>query len=72
MISKSVRRKKNFKKFKRDLEQVVIKGTRTDGLQYVMEIDDSPSVLLITCCRSLVTLLRVIVQRVTKSVATWK
>ena len=39
-----VKKKRAFKKFKRDLEQVVIKRRSTDGLQYVMEVDNSPSV----------------------------
>ena len=50
-----IKKKRTFKKFKRDLEQVVIKGRSTDGLQYVMEVNNSPSVLLCTCCRTLVT-----------------
>ena len=32
-------RKKNFKRFKHDLEQVVIKGKCTNGLQYILETD---------------------------------
>ena len=32
------------KKFKRDLEQVVIKGRSTGGLQFVMEVNTGPSV----------------------------
>ena len=36
--------KRTFKKFKRDLEQIVIKGRSADSLQYVMEVDNSPSV----------------------------
>ena len=38
-----IKKKRTFKNFKRDLEQVVIKGRSTDGLQYVMEVDNSPS-----------------------------
>ena len=39
-----LKKKRTFKRFKRDLEQVVIKGRSTDGLQYVMGVDNSPSV----------------------------
>ena len=39
-----IKEKRTFKKFKHDLEQVVIKGRSTDGLQYVMEVNNSPSV----------------------------
>ena len=38
---KSVRKKKNFKKFKHGIAQVVVEGKNTDDLQYVMEIDDN-------------------------------
>ena len=34
-------RKKNFKRFKHDLAQVVIEGKLTDDLQYVMGTDDN-------------------------------
>ena len=39
-----IKKKMTFKKFKRDLELVVIKGRSTDGLQYIMEVDNSLSV----------------------------
>ena len=39
-----IKKKRTFKKFKRDLKQVVIKGRSTNGLQFVMEVDNSPSV----------------------------
>ena len=39
-----IKKKRTFKNFKCDLEQVVIKGRSTDGHQYVMEVDNSPSV----------------------------
>ena len=35
----SIRKRKNFKRFKRDLDQVVVHGKNTDDLQYVRETD---------------------------------
>ena len=40
-LGKSVRKKKNFKRFKHDIARVVVEGRNTDDLQYVMEIDDN-------------------------------
>ena len=37
----SIRKRKNFKRFRQDLHQVVIEGKRTDDLQYVMEMGDN-------------------------------
>ena len=41
-----IKKKRTFEKFKHDLKQVVIKGRSTDGLQYVIEVDNSPSVFV--------------------------
>ena len=35
----AVRKKKSFKRFRHDLEQVVIRGKCTSGLQYILETD---------------------------------
>ena len=35
----TIRKKKNFKEFRRDLEQVVVKGRNTDDVQYMKEAD---------------------------------
>ena len=35
----SIRKKKNFKRFKHDLQQVVLQGKNTDDVQYVLETD---------------------------------
>ena len=35
----TIRKKKNFKKFRGDLEQVVVKGKNTDDVQYVKKAD---------------------------------
>ena len=37
----SIRKKKNFKRFRHDLHQVVVEGRKTDDLQYLMETDDN-------------------------------
>ena len=38
---KSVKKKKNFKRFKHDIARVVVEGRNTDDLQYVVEVDDN-------------------------------
>ena len=40
----SIEKRNTFKRFKQDLEQVVLKGKITGGLQYVLEIDNSASI----------------------------
>ena len=39
----AVRKRKSFKRFKHDLEQVVIKGRCPDGLQYILETTNNAS-----------------------------
>ena len=41
MPGKSVRKKKNFERFKHDIAGVVVEGRNSDDLQYVMKIDDN-------------------------------
>ena len=45
----SVRKRKNFKRFKRDLDQVVVHGKNTDDLQYVRETDSYSISHLFAC-----------------------
>ena len=37
----TIRKRRNFKRFRPDLHQLVIKGKNTDDLQYVMEMGDN-------------------------------
>ena len=60
----SIRKKKNFKRFKPDLQQVVLQGKNTDDVQYVLEIDGYSHLLHAICCQFLALLLRVKRQRV--------
>ena len=60
---KSVKKKKNFKRFKHDIARIVVEGRNTDDLQNVVEVDDN-SHLLRAICLFLVTLLRVTFPRV--------
>ena len=47
----SIRKKKNFKRFKHDLQQVVLQGRNTDDVQYVLETDGYSTFLRAICCR---------------------
>ena len=40
----NLKRRRSFKRFKQDLEQVVLKGRNTEDLRYVMEVDNREQV----------------------------
>ena len=60
----SLRKKKNFKRFKHDLQQVVLQGKNMGDVQYVLETAGYSHLLRATCCRFLALLLRVKSRRV--------